>query len=38
MKANPIFAETRWTMWNHVRTGAAIVAALPFSLGLMQNG
>ncbi len=28
----------RWTMWNHVRTGAAIVAALLFSLGLMQNG
>ena len=28
----------RWTTWNHVRTGAAIVAALLFSLGLMQNG
>jgi len=28
----------RWTKWNHVRTGAAIVAALLFSLGLMQYG
>ncbi len=28
----------RWTMWNHVRTGAAIVAALLFSLGLLQYG
>jgi len=28
----------RWTTWNHVRTGAAIVAALLFSLGLMQYG
>jgi len=27
----------RWTMWNHVRTGSAMVAALLFSLGLMQN-
>ena len=27
----------RWTMWNHVRTAAAMVAALLFSLGLMQN-
>ena len=29
---------TRWTMWNHVRTAAAIVAALLFTLGFMQNG
>ena len=29
---------TRWTMWNHVRTAAAMVAALLFSLGLMQTG
>jgi uncharacterized membrane protein len=28
----------RWTKWNHVRTGAAIIAALLFSLGLMQYG
>ena len=28
----------RWTTWNHVRTAAAMVAALLFSLGLMQNG
>ena len=28
----------RWTMWNHVRTAAAIVAALLYTLGLMQNG
>ncbi len=28
----------RWTMWNHVRTAAAMVAALLYSLGLMQNG
>ncbi len=28
----------RWTMWNHVRTGAAMVAALLYTLGLMQNG
>lgn len=27
---------SRWTMWNHVRTAAAMVAALLFSLGLMQ--
>ena len=27
----------RWTMWNLVRTAAAMVAALLFSLGLMQN-
>ena len=27
----------RWTMWNHVRTAAAMVAALLYSLGLMQN-
>ncbi len=28
----------RWTMWNHVRTAAAMVAALLYSLGLIQNG
>ncbi len=28
----------RWTIWNHVRTAAAMVAALLFTLGLMQNG
>lgn len=28
----------RWTTWNHVRTVAAMVAALLFTLGLMQNG
>ncbi len=28
----------RWTMWNHVRTAAAMVAALLYILGLMQNG
>jgi hypothetical protein len=27
----------RWTMWNHVRTASAMIAALLFSLGLMQN-
>lgn len=27
----------RWTMWNHVRTVAAMVAALLFSLGLVQS-
>jgi len=27
----------RWTMWNHVQTAAAIVAALLYSLGLIQN-
>ncbi len=27
----------RWTMWNHVRTTAAMVAALLYTLGLMQN-
>ena len=29
---------SRWTMWNHVRTAAAIVAALLYTLGLMQSG
>jgi len=29
---------SRWTMWNHVRTAAGMVAALLFTLGLMQNG
>ena len=28
----------RWTMWNHVRTASAMLAALMYSLGLMQNG
>jgi uncharacterized membrane protein len=28
----------RWTMWNHVRTAAAMIAALLFTLGLMQRG
>lgn len=28
----------RWTMWNHVRLVAAMVAALLFVVGLMQNG
>ncbi len=28
----------RWTMWNHVRTAAAMVAALLYTLGLMQYG
>ena len=28
----------RWTMWNHVRTAAAMVAALLYTLDLMQNG
>ncbi len=28
----------RWTVWNHVRTAAAMVAVLLYSLGLMQNG
>lgn len=27
----------RWTMWNHVRTVAAMVAALFYTLGLLQN-
>ena len=27
----------RWTMWNHVRTAAAMVAALLYILALMQN-
>ena len=29
---------SRWTMWNHVRTAAAMVAALLYTLGLMQSG
>ncbi len=28
----------RWTVWNHLRTVAAMAAALLYSLGLMQNG
>ncbi len=28
----------RWTMWNHVRTVAAMVAALLYTVGLMQYG
>jgi uncharacterized membrane protein len=27
----------RWTMWNHVRTAAAMAASLLFALGLMEN-
>jgi uncharacterized membrane protein len=27
----------RWTRWNHFRTAAAMVAALLYTLGLMQN-
>ncbi len=27
----------RWTIWNHVRTAAAMVAALLYTLGLIQN-
>ena len=29
---------SRWTMWNHVRTAAAMVAALLYILGLIQYG
>ncbi len=29
---------SRWTMWNHVRTAAAMAAAMLYTLGLMQNG
>ncbi len=29
---------SRWTTWNHVRTAAAMFAALLYSLGLMHNG
>ncbi|MFQ5547615.1 MAG: DUF1772 domain-containing protein [Woeseia sp.] len=28
----------RWTMWNHVRTAAAMMAVLLYTLGLIQNG
>ena len=28
----------RWTMWNHVRTAAAMMAALLYTLGLIQWG
>jgi uncharacterized membrane protein len=28
----------QWTIWNHVRTVAALVAALLYCLGLIQNG
>lgn len=28
----------RWTLWNHVRTAAAVLASLLYSLGLMQTG
>lgn len=28
----------RWTMWNHVRTVAAMVAALLFLLGILRSG
>jgi len=27
----------RWTMWNHVRTAAAMAAALLYSMGLIRN-
>ena len=29
---------TRWTAWNHVRTVAAMVAALLYTLSLIQGG
>ena len=28
---------SRWTTWNHVRTAAAMVAALLYTVGLMRN-
>ncbi|MGB5719793.1 MAG: anthrone oxygenase family protein [Woeseiaceae bacterium] len=28
----------RWTMWNHVRTAAAMVAALLYCVGLIRSG
>ena len=28
---------SRWTAWNHVRTGAAMAAALLYLMGLMQH-
>lgn len=28
----------RWTMWNHVRTAAAMLATLLYIFGLMKNG
>ena len=28
----------RWTMWNHVRTAAALFGVLPYILGLAQRG
>jgi uncharacterized membrane protein len=27
----------RWTLWNHVRTAAALAAALLYTIGLMQS-
>ena len=27
----------RWTLWNHIRTAAAILAALSFIIGLIQS-
>ncbi len=27
----------RWTAWNHVRTAAAMIAALLYTLGLMRD-
>lgn len=30
--------QNRWTMCNHVRTVAAMLAALLYAVGLMQNG
>ena len=37
-KAHPLWERyvTRWTLWNHVRTIAAMVAALLYCLGLLQ--
>ncbi len=28
----------QWTVWNHIRTAAAMLAALLYGLGIMQNG
>ena len=28
----------QWTMWNHIRTAAAMAAALLYTVGLIQNG
>ena len=29
---------SRWTRWNHLRAAAAMVAALLYIVGLMQDG